>query len=567
MNLLLTLRRRVTTIAIIVLISSNILKAGAETNSPLQSTGSAQSTLANHFQPVWWGENGYGHMNINITSVKLNNEFLGVNDEIAVYNGSICVGAIKLTSSSDNIILNIIASQNDGTGNGFTQGDSIIFRIWDSKSAKEVTSIRANYLSTLATWLSSGKYGANESSFLTLDAKSTKQQEILLTTGWNTISTNLIPESTNMLTLLNELTQAEQLVKVVDEAGKTIENWGEFGSWQNNIGSHAITEGYKIRVSTDCSLSIQGVSIDIPTTIDLKKGWNIIAYPLDFQVDGKKVVQGLIDNGSLEKVMDERGFSIEDFGAFGGWKNTIGNFIPGEGYEIKVNRDVTLTISNTFTKSQEIVFMEQPTNYYYPAYEGNGTNHMSINIHSFESLNLKDGDEIGVFDGDICTGSTKITPEILQSGIIIIRASKANSNELDGFTDGNPISLKKWDSWTNEESDLIITDIQNEILFSANESAFIGATINNTPIQNTLYTKNNLSVFPNPSNGIFNIKFTVNTTAPSNITVFDTNGRLVYQNSMVENSSSVDLTHLSKGVYYLNNRLNNELFRTKIVIQ
>ena len=171
MKHLLTLKRRIAAVAIVMLISNNILKADTETNLPAANSGSELSTLSNHFQPVWWGENGYGHMNINIINAKLNNEFLGVNDEIAVFNGSLCVGSVKLTTTSDNIILNIIASQDDGTGNGFTPGDTIIFKIWDNKTAKEVTAIQVKYITSLPNWLASGNLELTNRRLLKLPQK------------------------------------------------------------------------------------------------------------------------------------------------------------------------------------------------------------------------------------------------------------------------------------------------------------------------------------------------------------------------------------------------------------
>ena len=51
------------------------------------------------------------------------------------------------------------------------------------------------------------------------------------------------------------------------------------------------------------------------------------------------MIQQLIDRGTLVKVQDEKGNSIEDWGIFGGWQNNIGDFVVGEGYKIDLNTD------------------------------------------------------------------------------------------------------------------------------------------------------------------------------------------------------------------------------------
>jgi hypothetical protein len=54
--------------------------------------------------------------------------------------------------------------------------------------------------------------------------------------------------------------------------------------------------------------------------------------------------QPLIDQNTLKKVMDESGKTIENFADFGGWKNNIGDMIPGKGYKVNVTSNCTLNI-------------------------------------------------------------------------------------------------------------------------------------------------------------------------------------------------------------------------------
>jgi hypothetical protein len=91
--------------------------------------------VANNLQPshfnVDFAGNGLGHMNINIGN--LLQYGLKVGDELAAYDGEICVGAVKLSESNINMnAVSIAASASDKKGtNGFTEGNPIELRVWN----------------------------------------------------------------------------------------------------------------------------------------------------------------------------------------------------------------------------------------------------------------------------------------------------------------------------------------------------------------------------------------------------------------------------------------------------
>jgi hypothetical protein len=153
-----------------------------------------------------------------------------------------------------------------------------------------------------------------------------------------------------MKSIFQPLISDASLVKIQDETGFALENMGVFGGWQNNIGNIKATEGYKVKVTRNCQLVINGNPVSYPFKIPLRAGWNIIGYPRQTETDGLAVVQSLITRGKLIKVQDEKGFAIEDMGVFGGWQNNIGTFKPGKGYKIKVSAADTLTIYGTYNK-------------------------------------------------------------------------------------------------------------------------------------------------------------------------------------------------------------------------
>lgn len=77
--------------------------------------------------------------------------------------------------------------------------------------------------------------------------------ELLLSPGWNIISWPAGNEQDG-LSVFQPLIDDGFLVKVMDESGSSIEDFGFLGGWQNNIGMLKPGKGYKVNVSTPCTL-------------------------------------------------------------------------------------------------------------------------------------------------------------------------------------------------------------------------------------------------------------------------------------------------------------------------
>lgn len=72
-------------------------------------------------------------------------------------------------------------------------------------------------------------------------------------------------------------------------------------------------------------------------------------------------------------------------------------------------------------------------------------------------------------------------------------------------------------------------------------------------LSNNTFELNKIKVFPNPSNGVF----TIETTLPTDVVVFDITGKEVFKSSSVTSETSLNLTNLQEGVYML--KMKNEL--------
>ena len=82
-----------------------------------------------------------------------------------------------------------------------------------------------------------------------------------------------------------------------------------------------------------------------------------MGYPCDTAQDAISVLQPLIDDDYLVKVLSESGGVIQYIAGVG-WINTIVNFTPTEGYYINVNADCALTINEPSKSTVPQVFPE-----------------------------------------------------------------------------------------------------------------------------------------------------------------------------------------------------------------
>ncbi len=480
-----------------------------------------------HFTPVWTG-NGVDHMNLNVVTALQDLQDLQAGDEIGVFDGNLCVGVGVLTAPlSQTNVLPIAVSRNDGSGNGYTVGHDITYKFYDQSAGKEFSPVTPTYNTTNPAWSSDGKFAIGATAFIDLTAVSTIVQQIPLTTGWNIFSSNVTPADVNLKNIVQPLITASQLRKVMDEAGKIIEDWGTFGGWQNTIGNLAVTQGYKINVTAPCTLSVEGTAVVLPLDIPLNAGWNIIGYPAQAAQNAKDAVQALIDAGNLIKVMNEAGASIEDWGAFGGWVNNIGNFTPGKGYKINVASTCTLTVEEPALKSAVISAEDLQGGYcrtYRTCRTGNGYNQMNINLYNIAHSGLNAGDEVAVFDGTLCVGALSLSPaNLVQNQVsLVATAHDGLSKTLNGFTEGHPVVLKL----LRQGREIQLTPGEGQV-FVQNGSLFVDLSLLTANIK--FENEAGFECYPNPFNKQLTIEMKNLADRELNIAIFDVAGRKVAQ--------------------------------------
>jgi len=529
-----------------------------------------QSTFAqNHFTTVWQGENGQNHMNFIVVSALAEGLPMGVNDEIAVYSGTSCVGASKLTqtltagTSSTYVFLK--ASADDGTGNGFIANDTIIFKLWDSETQKEMLAKAVLYRSDISSWLTSGHFSPGATSVVEIVSYTEYSQTIQLTKGTNLLSTYIIPASIDLQNVMKPLIDKGVLVSVANELNKTLAYSTTTKTWVNNIGNLGQTEGYSVNVNADCSLLIAGKMVMLPLSIPLIKGWNIISYPKTEIVNALSVVQPLIDQRKLLKVQDEKGNTIEKLKGSTGWKNSIGNFVPGKAYKISLSASATLIIQPSYTKSVVIPVQTEETVFFTPDYTGNGLNHMNINLTGLSASGYAIGDELAAFDGKICVGTLKLTEQNFlkdQASLVV----SATALDQKGFTSGNEIELYGWSNETRSKSLVPAETIEGKANFEEMGSVLLKLGSNLATSATTLENAVKMSVYPNPARTNLTVYFSQ---VPANgglIEITDISGRKIASRKTYQPSEVFNVSGHPAGLYFVKSTLGSESITQKLII-
>ena len=440
-----------------------ITAEGAE-NSPKTVKLIQARKSASHFTTIWSGK-PIDSMLFMIGNAMINGVSMQPGDEIAVFDGQYCVGAIIIDGPISYLKTQFMASMDDdpldAVINGFTPNHAITFKIWDASAGVQYDNVQAYFKDSNGNDRTPFPFAAKTECPVMLEVGN-QQQAISLSTGWNIMSSYVVPENTDMMAVVQPLIDSGRLIKVIDESGNRLV-WF-MGEWMNNIGEFDPRQGYQIKVTSDSQLTVKGGSVlslsniyaPSQSDIPLAKGWNIISYPFPQPQAAMTALQPLIDSGVLEKVIDESGNRIVRF--MNEWMDYIGSFEAGKGYQIKVNADVLFSIREPGLsgRSEDIprAVPRTPAVHFTPIWTGNPFGSMIIYVTGIAGATVQPGDEIAVYDGENCVGASPVQSAISdQNRLRIACASDDDITDsiVNGFMPGNTISFRYWNSAQNRE--------------------------------------------------------------------------------------------------------------------
>ncbi len=158
--------------------------------------------------------------------------------------------------------------------------------------------------------------------------------EINLNTGWNLISSNVIPQNPNIVDMF---AQVNNLVLVKAANGNIYDP--AFGI--NNIGNWDVKDAYWVYLTAPSTLEFLGAPVKPENTpIVLNQGWNMVSYLRNSSMAPVDALQSI--SGNLVFVKDALGNVY--YPAFG--LNTLSNMNPEEGYWIYMAAPAVLVYPN-----------------------------------------------------------------------------------------------------------------------------------------------------------------------------------------------------------------------------
>jgi len=487
----------------IVALESNDPIHPTDTLHTLNIVGSTATLSSLHFTPIDTTTEVFYYV---IKSASIDDYSLETGDEIALFDGDVCVGAGMYNGVMPFLVKAWGTVPPDEPG--FDNGDSITVQAWDFGESR-IASMEATHSSGSETFLS----GGFEEVSLTGTIYHT--QDIAIQGGmFNLISSYLYPELPSSSTFFGGL---EGLRIVYEDNGSAL--IPEYGI--NTIGDIELTEGYHIFADgSNQTLTVSGLAInpsDWTITIQPSQ-FNSIAYLHNEPMDAELAMAGIANVVNI--VQDDAGNAwIPELGI------TMGNLNPGKGYQVFTTSDTAVTFSyGTYVAptARAMAMGEKsiPTQY---SFQKTGSPY-TIVIQSavIDGHPLASGDEIAVFDGNLCVGATVWDSETTNT----ISAWKGNSDyELPGYTPGNTMTFQVYKSRFKTAVDVVATYPANE------EKAFNGAAYSRTSISGSpgLIPEQFalMQNYPNPFNPITNIRYNVADDSPVTMVVYNIMGQEV----------------------------------------
>ena len=211
------------------------------------------------------------------------------------------------------------------------------------------------------------------------------------------------------------------LIEVADEAYNAII---DLGSWSDGINDWQDTEGYRIKTRGAVDLYVSnpgygppsGGIIEMPITINLGSGWNLVSYPAQNigSLDG--ILSDLIESENLQAVLNQDYLSyIPDYITGGSPVIGFNTFDRDKAYYVNVQSPTSIIITEPQEELEyDDIIIDNSSNrddHFVLVWE-TATEAMTVimDVAEWDNVLLEESDEICIFDGDLCVG-VYVVPE------------------------------------------------------------------------------------------------------------------------------------------------------------
>ncbi|OQX74285.1 MAG: hypothetical protein B6D64_13030 [Bacteroidetes bacterium 4484_276] len=357
---------------------------------------------------------------------------------------------------------------------------------------------------------------------------STADQVITLEAGWLGVSSYILPEAPALEVVLAGIEDQMEIMLSSSGFYWPSHNINLIGDWDTYLG-------YKIKMNEPTVLEMFGVPAE--TSVTFPAGVNYLPVLVPDPVAAADVLD--LASGALLYA-----FNIQDQLVYwpGGGIATLETLEPGIGYLLWLTDEATFNFAGKTTAGpQQVQPFVNTTTWNDPI--NTGTPHI-ISINTSAMGNLVAGDVIGAFNSTgVCVGMAGYTDD-KNNLSLVVNGQDVTSTANIGMADGEPISFKLYNV-ANGETNLSVTF---DPVFNTGTFEAMGVSMITDMKAGALGIGTNtvdFNIYPNPSNGVFNIQ-----SDAANITVINSQGQIVHQ-ATIAGSSTLDLSHLGQGIYYI----------------
>ena len=425
----------------------------------------------------------------------------------------------------------------NGLDNGFEAGENFQWRVFDISQMDEFngTACYSAGYPNEGTYATGGFSGVH-----CVEALSIIIHPVNLPFGWSIWSTYVTPTDPNIAAMMDSIDSNVTIVK----SGTGLIYWPQY--YLNTIGTTIVGEGYQIKMAAHDTLYVQGMLIDpVITTLEFPFGWSIIGYlrttPIDVVTAMSPIAQSIIIMKSGTGLIYWPLYNL----------NTIGNLLPGQGYQLKMSQLEQYSYpANTAVSSKSSVINQ--STFHFDEAENTGHN-MSLGIlESAWNNSPEEGDEIAAFDasGKLLGSAVYIDGF---NALTIWGDDQSTESKKEGLANGESFTLKLWKHSDNSEYMLTVESwMQGENAYSDDAVAVIEKlTIEGSEGANVWVLQNN----PNPFNNFANVEFYLPTASQVTIDIYNYLGEKIAEvvsqsYEQGRHSVTIDATDLSAGNYF-----------------